>query len=276
MKLSKLLLRIGRLNIANSLILFTMGYLFVTWSMVFFIDVLNIFDMQNILVSKGWDIPFLFWIFFTERGPTEILQWIFLFAGFLTCGLIISKEQSKKDSNNEQFFFLVGIGVFLMFLEDTINIRHIISYSLSAWVGYDYYVNPARLFTEFTLYFLIGSLMVYPLIKYWHHLIIHKKSWLYLIIGYLAYAVASFASASRDLFNWYEKTGDFIVGILPISNEVLWDSISLKLIEVGRGPLEFYLMDYLFEESLELIGAGFLLAFLLSYLTEIQNKARLH
>lgn len=165
-----------------------------------------------------------------------------------------------------------------MFIEDTINIRHIISNYLSLLSGYDYIRNPIRIITEFVIYFLIGGLMVYPLWKYFKFLNLGQRTRTYLITGYLAYAVGSISSASRYLFNWYDRLGEAIIDLLPVTEAAGWALASSNLEKAGWYPLGFWLIDFLVEESIELIGAGFLLAFLLAYLGNLrttQNSVRI-
>lgn len=246
----------------------TLVYLFVAWALVYSFDVLNILDMQNRLINAGEPIPLFFWILFTEGGLTEKLQWVFLASGVITCGFLIG--QSKKSDKHEinKFFFLLGTGTFLMFLEDTVNTRHIISFLLRSWLDLTTYIIPFSSAIEFFIYFVIGGIMVYPLWKYYTYLKLHRKTRCYLIVGYTAYAVASIASTSRKLFDWYNRVGEAIIHFFAVNETEGWGLAANILEKIGWNPLGFYLIDYLFEESIELIGAGFLLAFFLSYLND--------
>ena len=80
-----------------------------------------------------------------------------------------------------------------------------------------------------------------------------------LVPGAVLYAVAATASASRAVNDWYVMAGHRIHtsafgGRLPLMPDGFWG------VEVGGDVTAFLLMDFLVEESIELLGAGFVLA----------------
>ncbi len=74
--------------------------------------------------------------------------------------------------------------------------------------------------------------------------------------GYFFYGLAAFASASRHIGNWYAVVGTKILDFIISGRELSWSASSLG----------FFFMDLVVEESMELMGATFLLAAVLVYL----------
>ena len=261
-------------GVSSLVILITITFLVLNWVFVILTDVLGYSSIIYQEILQGHPIPLLWFHLFGEGSLTEIFQWTALATSFLisTYCHISLKVKGKKEI--AYFFFLVGTGVLLMFLEDTLNIRHKFGIYLGEVAGYSYLRNPVKIATEFLFYTLIGTLMVFPLWKYWRFLSLSRRTKTILIIGYSSYFIASVASASRYLMSWYDLVGGAFISFLPLQNVTAWEMAANNLEQTEMYPLGFWLMDYLFEESIELVGAGFLLAFFLTYAFERNHLSR--
>jgi len=108
----------------------------------------------------------------------------------------------------------------------------------------------ARTLTELSFYAVLGGMMVTFLVGTFHRFREVPSTMRYLVIGYLSYGVAAIASASRLIGSWYEVIGGSLVQTLfPHMADVAFA-------ELGPGAVGYFLMDYLLEESLELLGAA--------------------
>ncbi|MDQ2085956.1 hypothetical protein RBH29_05820 [Herbivorax sp. ANBcel31] len=258
-----------KLKLPEIIVIAVLTYLFVTWSMVIAIDLLNLGGLSDWLVSrlasKDIDIA-LVWIYmFTEGGPTEIFQWSFLSLSVLACGVISGLHIKNKQLS--RCFLMLGFGMALMLMEDAGNIRHLMSKAVSI-LFYSEYTgsnsNPYAIATELIFYAFLGFLMLFPLIMHGKSLLKSvkcKKSVIFLLIGYCAYGLASFASATRNIGHWYQRLGEGIMNFFSVTERAAWYSVSLG----------FYLVDFWIEESVELIGASFIFVGLISYAISLKN-----
>lgn len=254
-------------------LLFTAICLSTSWIICYLFDVKNALNLADRLLSTGFEAPFMWFHLFNQGAPIEILQWIMLAACVLCCGILSEREKSNDKDRRAMFFVLIGIGLCLMLLEDAADIR----FDIASYADFFFTQSDARglagTITELAIYALIAGFMIFPILRYWGALRLKGKSLLYLGMGYLMYAVSSIMSASSGFQDWYARAGTAIVEFLPINNIGAWELTDMVFQEHGRNPLGFYLIDFVIEESLELIGAAFILAFLL-YTIEVTNSPR--
>lgn len=201
----------------------------------------------------------LFWLqVFREAGIVENMQWLFLGFSFLICSLItiLDKKQTGKIHLG---FLLLAIGLFVMLLEDTINLRHQLSYFLSIHfydgiVGsYEWRTSTFRSLVEISVYGILGLLMMIAFIKIYRDAELSGRGKKYLIFGYLFYGVAATASATRNIGDWYSKAGGRLIEIFQRGGVYDWSAESIMFFQ---DPLGFWFMDLLLEESFELMGSA--------------------
>jgi hypothetical protein len=247
----------------------------ILWTGVYLIDIRGLFGLNEKFLAGNTPNPFIFNFLFKNYGSVEHLQWIILLGCVFLCCSIHGREKTLGHKNAVKFFLILGIGLCVMVLEDAGDLRHNLSREITLLTRQVYGRNPAKILTEFGVYFLLGFLMVFPVVVYLKKInftVIQKR---YLFLGYLMYALVAVMSASRYLFNWYDKTGRRILNLLPIKNKELWTAVNEKLKETSPhpDPLGFWFMDSLIEESIELIAATCLLAFFLSvYRSKLTDK----
>ncbi|SCZ08400.1 hypothetical protein [Alkaliphilus peptidifermentans] len=235
----------------------TLLYLVVAWLLSYFIDIRNIFNLQRYI--QRFDRGFLWFQLFKEAQITEMLQWTFLGASVLLCGFIWGKLSGKGSKYTAKFFMFLGIGLAIMFMEDAGNVRHNIKEYTYFFFGRG---QTVATLTELAFYSVLGAIMMFAIIKYGTYIWHSKKTRFYLIIGFVSYGVISIASATRDINDWYLKTGDWLHQVV----------LNNAMAERFYGSVGFFLMDFLIEESVELIGASALFTALFSFLIFINNN----
>lgn len=231
-----------------------LGYLFLTWCLVFVWDFSGLVDHHTL----GW--AFLF----SEGSPTEWLQWITLAACILTCGVLWGRAQAFGRAY-APFFGLLGIGLCLMLIEDAGNIRH----GMSRLVLGMLQLPPrglAKSVMDLFVYSLLAGLMVAPFVLYLRQLRPGTRPKILFLLGYAAYGLAAFSSASAYVGNWYARVGNSSVAASGVDLEarVSWARMVEEAARGTRPDIGFWFMDFIYEESPELLGAGLILAALLS------------
>jgi len=245
------------------IVLLTGLYLLIVLSLSYAIDIQfsKVFGIHEWLLANYEDYP-IFWVqMFKEASPTEYIQWVFIFLLFSLSLVLLVKTRKDKSISFWPWLLLSG-GFMIMFLEDVFNLRHfinnIIAASLNiAWADFIY--DPRRSYIELAVYVVLAVIMVVAFVLIIKEQKLSLRGKKYLLVGYLIYGLAGFASASRHLGGWYTRTGQAI--LLRIYPEDL-----LYMIE--RNPDYGHMfMDYLVEESLELLGGSFLLAAMVVFFT---------
>lgn len=256
------------------LLLFTILFLVTIYILVWLID----FKQMYVPGLSEWKDQFpanLFWVqIFREGGIVENLQWFNLGISFILCLLcvyLIRKQRHKIHWG----LVLLSIGLLIMFLEDTINIRHQLSYFISLHfydgiVGtYEWRTSTFRSLVEISVYAILGLLMITAFIKIYHDYDFPNSGKMYLFSGYLFYGIAAAASATRNIGDWYANIGEKILEYIQMGNTYEWSAQSIIFYQ---DPLSFWFMDLLFEESFELIGSILFCSTLTILLSSISNK----
>jgi hypothetical protein len=243
------------------------GFVAFSYLLMILIDALNIFGIQNILVNN-LNIPY-FWYHYFEIPFLVPLGWFLLGLVLLVFTINAGAAYHKHDKKVFSFWLLISIGLTLMLVEDTGDVRHILRFKLESFFDegpYGYYGTLWELF----YFVVIGSVMLFALLYfrkvYWHH----TKTRNYLLTGYLFYFISQVSSFTSTAFQsegaelWYENAGKFILNRLFVRNELSERIYQMAITEDEW--LHFNFMDFVYEESLEFIGAAALLTAGVSFL----------
>ncbi len=247
---------------------FTLTFLFLSYIAIFFIDIRNIFGLRS--VFDGFLVPFFWDRLFMEAGPVENIQWI-----FLTCFILLSSWLSFTTKNEDGFtdesifWMLFAVAGVFMVLEDVGNIRHIMirrNPNLS-WIMRN---------TLETLFFgLLGSLPVLAVVKYRKNIFRSKTTSKLLLLGFVFYICAATLSGPVEVTDIDTEIGNkFYEFSVFFGGEDFREAFEEgdRRIESIEKEKDIIMMDvrtrftdFVVEESLELLGATFLLASALSY-----------
>lgn len=246
-----------------------LGFLGLGWAGFVLIDWLNVGELRDLVLPAVTSAPLVFLWIFSEAGPIEVAQWICLgFACLLSIRL--AHRHHKQHERRWSVFFALGTGaLLLMLLEDTVNLRHILSRQVVLPLVNGGPRSMARTLTELSFYAFLGSMMVAFLVGTLQRFRQVPSAVRYLLAGYVFYAVAAIASASRLIGNWYEVVGAALV------NAFFPHLVDIAFSSLGAQALGFLLMDYLIEESLELIGAAALSTALLHLALQMDRERAL-
>ncbi len=252
---------------------FSLAVFFVVLSIVLFflIDLRNIGGARDLLLSVdgrhfffGYR-PFFFHHWGRNSGFAEIIQFTFLGLGVLFAGYnggLLYKSKKKLS----KFWLIMSVGLLLMLLQDAGDLRHVVmSYVMWAFGEIDQGV--AGTLVELLYFVVLGGVPLYALIKYWKDIRVYVRSKYYLLIGFFFYALAGGLSFIGTAFeglldrNIYNILGEymysFALSIGDSNLEMVWSEASFNI--------QFFLMDSLLEENIEIIAAGALFAAVLAF-----------
>lgn len=201
-----------------------------------------------------------------EGRPIEWLQWFCLAASVITAGYLWGclAASGKKYAIA---YGVLAVGIAVMLIEDAGNIRHHAGNFMVVWlVGADATNAIAKNIFELFFYGLLGALLVFPFLRFGLSLAFSARAFKLIVISYVAYGIAAVSSATSYFSHWYAVLGRRVIDLTSVDSAPSWQNLEM-VVEDRIWPYSevgFWLMDYLYEESFELVGAFCLLAGLLA------------
>lgn len=234
------------------------GYLLAANLAVLLVDVAAVGGAREWIREVGGGRPALWIMLFEDGSPTELLQWSAIGAVAVLAGIEAGRARAALDGATARFWGLVGLGAVMMLMEDAGNVRHRLVHYFVTFVGLPG-GGPWHLAVEAAWYAVIAGVLATAVIVAGRRVLGADRSVLaYGVAGAVVYAVAAIGSVSRDIGWWYADAGRVIEESLLRTRLLVPDGWS-------RGQVHFFLVDYIVEESLELLGASLLLAAVLAY-----------
>ena len=243
----------------------------------YLIDLRNIFGIRDLLFDTSGKYffftyqPFFFQHWGRNGGIAEIIQWSFLASSSVIAAFCAGKMHSIN-KNLFKFWAIISVAFMFMMLEDAGDIRHTFM-GYVQWAFDEADQGIMGTLTELTYFSILGGIPLYALIRYWKDIKIFTRTRVYFLIGFFFYATAaslSFLGTALEGFlpkNLYTVLGEnFYNFALRIGDEELqkyWESSSFNI--------QFFLMDSLIEENLEIIAGGALLAGTVAFLLYVKN-----
>jgi hypothetical protein len=225
-------------------------------SAVLLVDAANVLGLRETLAASDLEIDALYYLMYRDGGPVEIVQWSFI-SLFVIVSAHLSGRLFEREPVPARFWVCASILGGFMILEDAGNVRHLLADIGVAFLPFRELAS--RTLVEGTFYAVIATP---AFVGAWYYVRMdpERRPPAKLILpGVGAYAVAAIASASRALGDWYVVAGhwvnDTILGSrLPPMADGFWG------VADGRDVTAFMIMDFILEESIELMGATLLLA----------------
>lgn len=248
------------------------GYLVLGWAAVVSVDFLNVRDAQSWLTADFHPLPLLWYELFSEASPAENLQWAALATAFLAMATVAWRLRQADSRPAYPLCAVLAIGLLLMLVEDSLNLRHIVvdHYFPTLFGDDDTYPRSLyRLIWELMFYSLLAALMALPFLAFWRSRAWEGTGLKLLVFAYAIYGFAGFSSAMRRIGDWQERLGQHIIARFKLSELPAWTE-ALERMERAREQSENYthtlgylLTDHLIEESIELIATTLLVTGLL-------------
>jgi len=162
----------------------------------------------------------------------EYVQWFFM-ALITLAGAALSGFHFARGERRACFFWaLVAISFIFMVIEDAGDPRHIVAGYASDLLGWD------NRYVEGTFFMAMGLPVVYAFLRYWKTPFYYPQTRLYLIVGAALYGMVATASILRHQADFYRRLGGRLSPLLFDDNVP-----------------GFFLMDFMVEESIELMAA---------------------
>lgn len=226
------------------------AYLAAAWLAFLLVDVANVAGSRDVL-ERTMNAPHVWVHLFREGAFTELFQWLLLGSAAMACAFVTGILHLRGDRGAARFWLLLGVAATLMLIEDAGNPRHrLADYGVSVF-------GLPRTVSELAFFSVVAAVPLYAVATGWRHPWKVPRCRTYLLAGMSAYAVAVTASGTRVVGDWYDRAGTFLAEAVLGGN-----LLPYTFLNVGPG---FWLMDWLLEESVELVGASMLCAAVVAY-----------
>lgn len=257
-------------------------YLLFAWGAVIAVDIHRLGGLPDKLLHDPDRHPLLWVNLFDEGGPTERLQWLLLACGVIVCLTAWARARNDERSKLAVMWLVIGAGTALMLVEDSLDIRHILAERIFFGTRDGRHVPKAL--WELAFFGLLGAAMTGPMVVLLRR-IRPRRRVISLVAGaYAVYAVAAVSSALRHAANIYVVVGSWIIETGTLARLPAWQNTGEALASVTDGldstsALAVLIMDLWIEESLELLGAGLLVAALLAvrgHMVDSEGQSSIH
>jgi len=213
------------------------------------VDVLNLRTITSELARRDGEEAVVLWShLFAEGGAAEVMQWLMLglaaALAFFASGWL---RGIRANVRLERFWLIMGMALLLMLMEDAGNVRQAVSIYAGMLLG-----GAAGSAGEYLVFALIALVPGLAVLWYWRLVWQLRRTRILLLGGFVAYGAAGIGSALRRA--WYEPAGWWV-------HEWIFAGRIAELPGVHYGFTHgFWLMDFLVEETMELIGATLMAA----------------
>ena len=220
------------------------------WALFFAVDVFDVAGSRGVVAR---DLPTWARVF-SEGHVIEWGQWLSLGLAATVAGAVAGHHQAHGHRRDGLLWLLIGVSAALFLIEDAGNPSHQFSRWARVVLGDSQVAAHAGRLPVFAV---IGAVPAYAVVRYWRELRSDPRAGNLVLAGLACYGFAGVSSVVLNVVaDFYVRAGDFVMHTL----------LRGRLVEVpegmGGGPeaTGWMLMDAVYEESLELVAAGLLLA----------------
>lgn len=264
--------------------IFMGSIVFILFSLVliYLVDLRNIFGSSDILYQWSQKSirfintrPFMFNHLYCNRGIAEILQWIFL-GGSALFSMFIAGFMYGRHQIIFLFWTIMSVAFTLMLIEDAGDPRH----TISTYFGLLFSSDIAPKMVEGVYFTILAAIPIYALLQYRKPVMADNRTARYLIAGFSGYATAAFFSFTGDFSfreeSFYTWAGGMIrSAMLSVSDKETELQWSIYDNEQGWPVINYFLMDSMVEESIELMAAAAFCASAVAFLLYVRKAYKL-
>ena len=234
--------------------------------LLFAVLVVDVLDVADLASRVGQESGATLWSYlFREGAAAEWLQAAALLGVVFYAGVGAGSAGRVGADGLRNLLTWLALGCSLMLIEDTANA----SETVTMWL--DPFLDLPSAAVRAPIFGAIGLIMLYGPWRNRNVLREHPKALRAFLLGYTFYAVMVAGEVLNQIFDFYVRVGGWVANTLlggrmrPLPAEV-----NPALEATGVDVNAFLLMDYVYEETLELVGASFLLVGVLCLLRKLR------
>ncbi|MBB3036777.1 hypothetical protein [Hoyosella altamirensis] len=242
----------------RSIVALTVAALGLAWLAVALIDVAGLVDISG-------DVPL--WLSLFNEGIVEVTQWILNALAVVAASYIAGRLAGGRYAGGASFFFVLSIGLALILIEEAGNVRLAMAEYLGAMFGGQILGMHPHVVGAVPVYAVLAFFPVYALLRYGKYVWRAPTARWYLVIAYCLYGGSQLAALTSHLAGvWYAKAGSAV-------NELIFGGGLPALPNVHQGVTDYFIVDSLVEETIELLAVATMLAMILAYIHDLRRGA---
>ncbi len=260
----------------------SIAFILISLVLIYLVDLRNLWGIRDVLYS--WDErsirfintrPFMFNHLYCNRGIAEIFQWVFLGGAALT-SMFISGFMYNRNRVIFLFWAIMSVAFIMMLIEDAGDPRH----TISTYFGLLFSSSLAPKMVEGVYFTILAAIPIYALLQYRKPVMADSRTARYLISGFAGYATAAIFSFAGDFIfrddSFYTWSGGKIrSAMLLISDKQTAVQWTFYDKEHGWPVINYFLMDSMVEESIELMAAAAFCASTVAFLLYVRKAYKL-
>ncbi len=257
----------------------SIAFILISLVLIYLVDLRNLWGTRDVLYF--WDErsirfistrPFMFNHLYCNRGIAEIFQWILL-GGAALISMFISGLMYNRNRIILLFWAIMSAAFTLMLIEDAGDPRH----TISTYFGLLFNSDIAPKMVEGVYFTILAAIPIYALLQYRKPVMADSRTARYIVIGFIGYATAAIFSFAGDftvqsdesLYIW--AGGKIRSVMLLISDKQTAVQWSLYENEQKWPAVNYFLMDSMVEESIELMAAAAFCASAVAFLLYVRR-----
>lgn len=239
-------------------------YLLICFIAILLFDVFNVFGVRSFLEAADLGAPAVWYHLFSARSPTEYLQCLLLGILLITCVYISGRLTELKNNRLSYFWFLIGILALILLIEEGADFSRRYQTIMEIIIpGSSFISNRAFIFSFYMLIALV------PLFQYFKDIYPYRKSFWFLVAGFLVYGFAGIQSVFLGFFG-LSRTPLGLFILYDLLDGVLHFPLSANY--PTKDIIAFLFVDYVLEEPIELLAICLLLCSIFSFISAVYER----
>jgi hypothetical protein len=253
------------------------GWILLALAAIWLVDVRGAFGGPEALMDTGLDPAYVWFQLFMDGGITELLQWAALGALIVLASVASVAHRARasvrpvtgvpdperRSEGLAACWALFAVMAVLMLVEDAGNPRHLLTHYVGVITGFS---SAATMVAEMLYFATIAGIGVYAVTRFGRDLLRASRTRTLGAVGVAGYGLAAAMSATRNVGDWYIGFGGWLVDDVFAAPQLV---AAVPVGGLDEWDLRFMFVDFVVEESLELLGAAFLLAAVLAHLRQL-------
>lgn len=221
-------------------------------------------DIAN-LGGVGDQLPKPMWTYLFNDHLVEVSQWFVYAVLILAAGYLAGRLAGGRYAGAATFFFLIGLGLGFMLVEESGDIRHAISGAVRLHLGETVAGLPYQVFSDVPYFAALATLPLYAVLRHGRHVWRVPSIRPYLVTSVTLYAFASIGSGLRHLGDLYSTLG---AGI----DRVFFGGRFPAAPDQTQERAHYFVVDGLIEESVELFAVCCMFAVVLAFAAHVRAQ----
>jgi hypothetical protein len=241
----------------QTLLLAVATFVTAAWMIFIAVDILDVAGTRARVARPMWTYLF-------NDHFVEVTQWVVMAVTVLAMGYVAGRLRWMGHRGASTFFFLLGIGLGLMLVEEAGDVRHTISGEVQRSFGTEIFGLPYQFVSDAPYFAALAAVPLYAFIRYGRYAWRAPSARSYVVAAVVLYAVAAIGSALRHIGGLYISVGAAV-------DRYFFDGRFPPAPNMTQERAHYFVVDGPIEESIELFAATCMLAIVLAFGADVRS-----